>query len=105
MFDASAVEKPDPFGIFIGLIVHKMSGGDCDELTNPRLFPRRLNEIWASVELTVDENFGGDWTQFLMAVIAREDVAVIKRQELMIEIERWLNELLQASAELYPEII
>ena len=104
MFDAFAGEKPDPFGIFIGLIVHKMSNGDCDELTNPRLFPRRLNEIWAKVELAVDENFGGNWTDFFMAVLTREDVVVIERKELMIEIERWLNQLLLASAELYPEI-
>lgn len=105
MFDASAGEKPDPFAIFLGLIIHKMGKGDCDELTSPRLFPRRLNVIWAKVELAVDENFGGNWTEFFMAVIAREDVAIVERQELMIEIERWLNELLQASAELYPEII
>lgn len=97
----SAELKPDPFGIYIALIGHKLGGGDCDALTDPRLFPGRLNDIWAKTELAVDENFGGNWTDFLLMVLGRACAATLEEDVKLLAIEHWLDVELKESAKLY----
>lgn len=82
-------------------VQHMREGNCCDNLESEHLFPRHTLRILGSIQLVIDENFGGDVNLFfikMLEVIARSSC---RGEEPLIGIERWLNDELIQSGKLY----
>lgn len=94
----------DRLGVFMALMQHMREGKCCDELANEHLFGKQLLRMVGSAQLAVDEVFCGDNDSFMKILfmkIALLSMAGKVGAEILIEIERWLNERLTKAADLY----
>ncbi len=73
----------------------------CDEIPDERLFPGQILRILSKIELTVDENFGGDISTFHLRMLMRIAVATLEQDDPLLAIEHWLDVELKESEKLY----
>lgn len=99
----SDLNETDPLGILHAHVVHMMAGHCCDELQDEHLFPRHILRLVGTIQLVVDECFGGDYGTFHTKMLITIAAAACNGKDPLIEVERWLNHELSQTHQLYQD--